>query len=121
MAGIRRKRRDNLAKRWGSKIANAVRGSLLGDRFPDTGCGLKLFNREFFLELPHFDHMHRFLPALYRRQQGVVIGVEVGHRHRQAGQSKYGTFDRLRVGIVDLFGVFWLIRRPCQVNSEEIR
>ncbi len=119
IAGIRRRRQDDWVKRLSSRIANRVRGGLLGDRFPDTGCGIKLFPRQAFLELPHFDHMHRFLPALFRRQGWNVIGVEVGHRPRMAGTSKYGTFDRLRVGVVDLLGVMWLLRRPCEVRTEE--
>src|SRR6185312_17130821 len=78
---------------------------------PDTGCGLKLFPRALFLDLPYFDHMHRFLPALVLREGGVVRSVPVNHRPRRRGVSKYGVFDRLGVGIVDLFGVMWLHRR----------
>ncbi len=92
-------------------MANAVRGRLLGDRTPDTGCGLKLFEREAFLALPHFDHMHRFLPALFIRAGGRVVSVEVGHRARERGRSHYGMLDRLFVGIGDMLGVWWLIRR----------
>lgn len=119
IAGIRRRRQDSWVKRMSSRIANAVRGGLLGDHFPDTGCGIKLFPRQAFLDLPHFDHMHRFLPTLFQRQGWGVVGVNVGHRPRMAGTSKYGTFDRLRVGVVDLFGVMWLLRRPCEVRTEE--
>ena len=111
LAGWRKARRDSWLKRVSSRVANAVRGRLLGDSTPDTGCGLKLFEREAFLALPHFDHMHRFLPALFLRAGGRVVSVEVGHRPRQRGRSHYGLFDRLWVGIVDLFGVWWLIRR----------
>ncbi len=111
VAGYRRLRRDTWLKRLSSRIANGVRGRLLGDRTPDTGCGLKLFEREAFLALPHFDHMHRFLPALFLRAGGRVVSVEVGHRPRTSGRSHYGMWDRLWVGIVDLFGVWWLIRR----------
>ncbi len=88
-----------------------MRGRLLGDHTPDTGCGLKLFEREAFLGVPQFDHMHRFLPALFLRAGGRVISVEVGHRPRKRGRSHYGMLDRLVVGIVDLFGVWWLIAR----------
>ncbi len=84
---------------------------LLNDLTPDSGCGLKMFDRESFLELPYFDHMHRFLPALFRRAGGEVMHVPVGHRPRRAGFSKYGTLDRLFVGIADLAGVMWLARR----------
>jgi dolichol-phosphate mannosyltransferase len=111
LAGWRKARRDSWLKRISSRVANGVRGRLLGDATPDTGCGLKLFEREAFLALPHFDHMHRFLPALFIRAGGRVLSVEVGHRPRQRGRSHYGLFDRLRVGIVDLFGVRWLMKR----------
>jgi len=111
LAGYRKSRRDSWLKRVSSRVANGVRGRLLGDRTPDTGCGLKLFEREAFLALPHFDHMHRFLPALFLRAGGRVVSVEVGHRPRARGQSHYGLFNRLWVGIVDMFGVMWLMRR----------
>jgi len=111
LAGYRKARRDSWLKRVSSRVANGVRGRLLGDSTPDTGCGLKLFEREAFLALPHFDHMHRFLPALFLRAGGRVVSVEVGHRPRTRGQSHYGLFDRLGVGIVDLFGVLWLMKR----------
>ncbi len=111
LAGYRKARRDSWLKRVSSRVANGVRGRLLGDRTPDTGCGLKLFEREAFLTLPHFDHMHRFLPALFLRAGGRVVSVEVGHRPRARGQSHYGLFNRLGVGIVDMFGVMWLMRR----------
>lgn len=109
--GHRRNRRDTAMRRLQSRVANAVRSTLLGDATPDTGCGIKLFRRAAFLELPRFDHMHRFLPALFRRAGLRVISVGVNHRPRACGQSKYGLFDRLGVGIVDLFGVMWLMRR----------
>jgi dolichol-phosphate mannosyltransferase len=111
LAGWRRQRRDSAVKRISSRLANAVRGALLGDGTPDTGCGLKLFRRDLFLELPFFDHCHRFLPALVKRQGGRVVSVAVNHRPRQRGTSNYGTLDRLFVGISDLLGVMWLMRR----------
>ena len=111
ITGYRQKRRDNWPKRAASRIANAIRARCLGDRTPDTGCGLKLFPRSLFLELPYFDHMHRFLPALVLREGGTVFSVPVNHRPRHKGVSKYGVFDRLGVGIVDLLGVMWLQRR----------
>lgn len=111
VAGQRQKRRDTWSKRWASRAANAIRRTLLGDGTPDTGCGLKLFRRDFFLELPRFDHMHRFLPALTLRQGGTVVSVPVNHRPRERGRSNYGVLDRLWVGIVDLLGVMWLMRR----------
>ena len=94
-----------------SRIANGVRAALLGDGTPDTGCGLKLFRRALFLELPFFDHCHRFLPALVKRQGGSTVSVTVNHRARRRGTSNYGTLDRLFVGIGDLMGVMWLMRR----------
>jgi dolichol-phosphate mannosyltransferase len=111
IAGYREKRRDSRSKRVASRIANAIRGRLLGDHTPDTGCGLKLFQRSLFLDLPYFDHMHRFLPALVMREGGTVLSVAVNHRSRHKGMSKYGVLDRLGVGIIDLLGVMWLQRR----------
>lgn len=107
----RHARRDTWIKRVSSIVANTVRSRLLNDATPDTGCGLKLIKREVFLDLPYFDHMHRFLPALIQRRGGRVVSVPVNHRAREHGQSKYGTIDRLLVGIVDLVGMLWLIRR----------
>jgi dolichol-phosphate mannosyltransferase len=111
IAGQRAKRRDSGMKRLSSRIANGVRGRLLGDDTPDTGCGLKLFPRALYLDLPFFDHQHRFLPALVLREGGQVVSVPVNHRPRERGTSNYGTLDRLWVGIVDLGGVMWLKRR----------
>ena len=111
LAGWRSSRNDNWLRRLSSRIANGVRGRLLGDGTPDTGCGLKLFERETFLVLPYFDHMHRFLPALVVRHGGRVISVPVRHRPRLRGQSHYGVWNRLWVGLVDLGGVMWLRRR----------
>ena len=111
IAGQRTRRQDSWSKRRASRIANAVRRGLLHDDTPDTGCGLKLFRRTLFLDLPYFDHMHRFLPALVLREGGIVRSVPVNHRPRQRGISKYGVFDRLLVGITDLLGVLWLRRR----------
>jgi dolichol-phosphate mannosyltransferase len=107
----RASRRDTWVKRMSSVIANTVRSKMLKDDTPDTGCGLKLFNREVFLDLPYFDHMHRFLPALIKRNGGKIVSVPVSHRNREHGKSNYGTIDRLLVGIVDLLGVAWLQRR----------
>jgi dolichol-phosphate mannosyltransferase len=109
--GNREARQDSWSKRSASRIANAIRRRLLGDNTPDSGCGLKLFSRALFLDLPYFDHMHRFLPALVLREGGRVQSVRVNHRARRSGVSKYGVFDRLGVGIVDLFGVMWLKHR----------
>lgn len=111
IAGHRARRQDSWSKRRASKIANAIRRAMLHDDTPDTGCGLKLFPRALFLDFPYFDHMHRFLPALTLREGGVVRSLPVNHRPRERGTSKYGVFDRLWVGIADLFGVMWLCRR----------
>jgi dolichol-phosphate mannosyltransferase len=114
ITGQRTKRRDSWIKRASSRIANRVRAGLLGDGTPDTGCGLKLFRRALFLDLPYFDHMHRFLPALVLREGGIVRSMPVNHRPRQRGTSNYGVFDRLGVGIIDLLGVLWLGRRAAR-------
>ena len=104
-------RKDTAYRRLQSRIANGVRSGLLGDGTPDTGCGIKIFVRDTFLELPRFDHMHRFLPALFQRQGTRVISVPVSHRERTRGTSKYGMLNRLWVGIIDIMGVIWLRRR----------
>jgi dolichol-phosphate mannosyltransferase len=119
--GHRRQRQDSWVKRISARVANKVRGHLLKDRTPDTGCGLKVFPRDTFLSLPFFDHMHRFLPALILRSGGEVVSLEVNHRPRQYGRSKYGIWDRLWVGIVDLLGVMWLQRRSTIADVEEVR
>ncbi len=120
VAGNRRRRRDTWVRRASSRIANGVRRAFLKDGCPDTGCGLKLFSRESFLALPRFDHMHRFLPALYARDGKPVLNVPVSHRPRERGRSKYGIGNRLGVGIVDLFGVAWLRRRRMRVEASEL-
>lgn len=104
-------RKDSWLRKASSSVANGVRGWMLKDGTPDTGCGIKLMHRATFLELPRFNHMHRFLPALFQRAGAQVISVPVRHRPRTQGSSKYGLHNRLWVGIVDLFGVRWLIRR----------
>jgi dolichol-phosphate mannosyltransferase len=115
IAGQRVKRKASGFKKLQSRIANAVRGAVLRDGTRDTGCGLKAFRRDVFLSLPYFDGLHRFLPALVRRE-GYAIGyVDVIDRPRGAGVSNYGMWDRLWVGILDLFGVWWLIRRRKRV------
>jgi len=111
VTGIRRKRQDTWLKRVSSRIANAFRQALLRDGVTDTGCGLKVIRRDAFLRLPYFDHMHRYLPALIIRGGGEIRCVDVNHRPRLRGASNYGLFDRLWVGISDLLGVVWLLRR----------
>jgi dolichol-phosphate mannosyltransferase len=111
IVGHRQARKDSRTKRMASKVANAVRARLLGDATPDTGCGLKVFRRTDFLDLPRFDHMHRYLPALFLRAGGRVRSVKVSHRPRLRGRSNYGVLDRLGVAIFDLIGVIWLQRR----------
>ncbi len=110
VAGQRLSRKGQF-KRLQSRIANAVRGAVLRDGTRDTGCGLKAFRRDVYLRLPYFDALHRFMPALIKRE-GLSIGyVDVVDRPRGSGVSNYGLFDRLWVGIMDLAGVWWLIRR----------
>lgn len=115
IAGQRVGRKASGFKKFQSRIANAVRGAVLRDGTRDTGCGLKAFRRDVFLRLPYFDGLHRFLPALVKRE-GFAIGyVDVVDRPRGAGVSNYGMWDRLWVGILDLAGVWWLIRRRKRV------
>ncbi len=111
VAGQRLGRKDTWSKRWASKIANAVRGWFLGDGTRDTGCGLKAFRRDAFLDLPYFETMHRFLPALFIADGWVIDHVDVVDRPRGHGTSKYGNLERLLIGIPDLFGVAWIRRR----------
>lgn len=110
-AGQRVGRKDTGFKKFQSRIANGVRGSILNDGTRDTGCGLKAFRRDVFLTLPYFDGLHRFLPALVRREGYEIAYVDVIDRPRHSGVSNYGFFDRLWIGIMDLAGVWWLIRR----------
>jgi len=121
VAGYRKKRKDTWLKRFSSKYANAIRAKLLRDGTPDTGCGLKVFARDSFLALPYFDHMHRYIPALFQRQGGRVVSIEVNHRHRMQGVSKYGFHNRLWVGIVDILGVRWLQNRARVTDTEELK
>jgi dolichol-phosphate mannosyltransferase len=121
VAGWRNKRHDSAWKLFSSKFANTVRSGLLGDNTPDTGCGLKVFLREKFLELPYFDHMHRFLPALIIRAGGQLVSEPVNHRARSTGYSKYGTLDRLWAGITDLAGVIWLQKRAKLPVAKELQ
>lgn len=110
-AGVRTGRQDAASRRWASLLARWVRRSVLKDSHPDSGCGIKILQRELFLRLPFFNHMHRFMPTLVAREGGVVLAVPVGHRARLRGQSKYGIIDRLLAGLADLLGVVWLLRR----------
>jgi glycosyltransferase involved in cell wall biosynthesis len=121
IAGQRVGRKATGFKKLQSRVANAVRGAVLKDGTRDTGCGLKAFRRDLFLSLPYFDGLHRFLPALVRRE-GFAIGyVDVVDRPRRHGTSNYGFFDRLWVGILDLAGVWWLIRRKKHIaKSQEV-
>jgi len=119
VAGQRVGRKASAFKRMQSRIANRVRAAVLKDGTRDTGCGLKVFRRDLFLALPYFDGLHRFLPALVRRE-GFEIGyVDVVDRPRQHGVSNYGFWDRLWIGILDLAGVWWLIRRRKRVPQAE--
>ncbi|MBD8637356.1 MULTISPECIES: glycosyltransferase family 2 protein [unclassified Stenotrophomonas] len=118
-AGWRVNRKDSGSKRWASRWANAIRARMLRDDTPDTGCGIKLFEREAFLDLPYFDHMHRYLPALMQRAGWQTTSVPVNHRHRTTGVSKYTNLGRALVGIRDLRGVAWLITRSRRTVVEE--
>ena len=120
-AGWRTQRKDSGSKRWASKFANGIRARLLRDATPDTGCGIKLFEREAFLDLPYFDHMHRYLPALMQRAGWRTVSVPVNHRHRTAGVSKYNNLGRAIVGVRDLIGVRWLIARNRRTAVEDVQ
>ncbi|MFJ6025731.1 glycosyltransferase family 2 protein [Brevundimonas sp. NPDC092305] len=120
VGGVRAKRQDSEAKRWASRWANRIRKRLLGDDADDTGCGLKAFRREVFLRLPYFDHIHRYLPALMIREGYENRYLDVDHRHRETGQSKYTNWGRLMASVSDLMGVMWLksrSRRPGVVSE----
>ncbi len=114
IAGQRKERKDGHLKRLTSYAGNSIRNLLLQDGVTDTGCSLKLFRREDYLSIPYFNHMHRFLPALFLRERGKIVLVSVSHRPRRSGISKYGFWDRLGAGIFDVFGVLWLKVRACR-------
>jgi dolichol-phosphate mannosyltransferase len=120
VAGVRNRRNDGAIKWASSRIANFVRRNMLRDDTADTGCGFKLIRRDVALRIPFFDGMHRFLPALVRRQGYGIAQEKIEDRPRVAGLSKYGFFGRLGVGIFDLFGVFWLMRRGTKFQSDEL-
>ena len=120
VGGVRAKRQDTGAKRWASKWANGIRKRLLNDDADDTGCGLKAFRRDAFLRLPYFDHIHRYLPALMIREGYQNRFMDVGHRGRETGRSKYTNLGRLWAALSDLLGVMWLrtrSRNPGQVTE----
>lgn len=121
VAGQRVARQDTWSKKTASKFANALRGRLLKDGTRDTGCGLKAFRRDVFLTLPYFDHMHRYLPALFKRDGWEIALVDVSHRARGGGRSNYSNLQRGLVGVIDLLGVMWLIRRRKKAEPNEER
>ncbi|MEP2532222.1 glycosyltransferase family 2 protein [Shimia sp.] len=119
VAGQRVNRQDTLSKKLASKAANGIRSFVLKDETRDTGCGLKAFRRDAFLELPYFDHMHRYLPALFTMNGWRVEHVDVSHEARHSGHSNYSNLQRGLVGVVDLLGVAWLIRRRKKTQATE--
>lgn len=121
VGGLRRKRQDTWSKRAASRFANGLRQALLQDGCTDSGCGLKLFRRDDFLDLPFFGAMHRFLPALFKAHGHPVAYVPVNHRPRQRGASKYTNLRRGLIGVVDLIGVYWLKRRTVLSPAVEDR
>lgn len=121
LAGNRTHRQDTLVKRLSSRAANAVRRFVLADATPDSACGIKLFPRELFLVLPAFNHMHRFLPALAQRAGARTLSIPVNNRARRHGVSKYGINNRLWAGLLDLFGVWWLLRRRMRPEVSELK
>jgi dolichol-phosphate mannosyltransferase len=121
LIGHRVQRRDSRTRRFASGFANGLRSRVLHDATPDTGCGIKVLRRSVFIDLPYFDHMHRFLPALTQRAGYRVLSVPVHHRPRIHAKAHYGTWDRAWVGAVDLVGVAWLMRRNRRLQSKEER
>lgn len=122
IGGRRVKRQDSAAKRWASRLANGIRKRLLNDAADDTGCGLKAFRRDAYLALPYFDHMHRYLPALMQREGYAAEYLDVGHRARSTGRSKYTNLGRLADAASDLLGVMWLstrARNPGETREAE--
>lgn len=117
VGGVRAKRQDTEAKRWASRWANRIRKKLLNDDAADTGCGLKAFRRDIFLRLPYFDHIHRYLPALMIREGYENRYLDVDHRHRETGRSKYTNWGRLMASLSDLLGVMWLKTRSRQPGA----
>lgn len=120
VGGVRARRQDSESKRWASRWANRIRKNLLGDDADDTGCGLKAFRRDVFLRLPYFDHIHRYLPALMIREGYENRYLDVDHRHRETGRSKYTNWGRLMAAFSDLLGVMWLksrSRRPGAISE----
>ena len=120
IAGQRVGRQDTASKRWASRAANGLRARLLNDGTRDSGCGLKMIRRDVFLGLPYFDHMHRYLPALVARDGWKTLHVDVAHAQRHAGKSNYANLGRALVGITDLFGVMWLIKRRKKARGTEV-
>ena len=115
--GVRVKRKDSFMRRRASGVARFIRKTILKDSHPDSGCGIKVVDRDLFLQLPFFNHMHRFMPTLVRRAGGAVLAVPVAHRARGAGASKYTNLNRALVGIVDILGVVWLLARADKSSS----
>ncbi|WP_112873151.1 glycosyltransferase family 2 protein [Paracoccus endophyticus] len=119
VAGQRVGRKDPASRRVASVLANRLRAAVLGDTTRDTGCGLKAFRRDAYLALPFFNHQHRYLPALFARDGWGVALIDVSHRARRAGRSNYSNWQRGLVGVADLAGVAWLIRRRKTVRAVE--
>mgnify|MGYP001258562385 CR=1 FL=1 len=109
--GNRKKRNDKFSRKLASRIAFVIRNIILSDKAPDTGCALKVFKKKDFLYIPFFNHIHRFLPFIFSSLGGTISSVNVNHRERMNGISKYTNFERALVGIYDLFGVLWLRKR----------
>ena len=120
VAGQRVGRQDTWSKKLASRFANALRGWMLNDGTRDTGCGLKAFRRDAFLALPYFNHLHRYLPALFARDGWQIVHVDVSHRARGAGRSNYSNLKRGLVGAVDLLGVAWLLRRRKKARVRDV-
>ena len=120
VGGVRTKRIDSFMRRKASAFARFIRRTMLKDSHPDSGCGIKVVDRDIFLQLPFFNHMHRFMPTLVRRAGGQVLAVPVAHRARGAGASKYTNLNRAIVGVIDVLGVIWLLARADKSASVQV-
>jgi len=109
--GRRASRKDTRSRRLASRIANTVRRWFIHDGISDTGCSLKVMHRDHVDLLVPFNGLHRFLPAIFTHAGLDISEVDVNHRERKAGTSKYTNLERAIRGVYDLFGVCWLLKR----------
>ena len=111
VCGVRAARQDSRVRRWSSQIANGFASWMTGDRVVDAGCTFRLMRKTALAELPVFNGLHRFLPTLLRIQGFKVVEIQINHRNRQAGKTKYGINNRMWRGIVDCLAIRWFRQR----------